>query len=187
MQSFIHKDVIDKKICKDIIKYFNKNKKSVTKGKSLNISSNGFIINPLIKDSDDLVIAPNYLEYPFNKYQQQLQNCIDNYTSVFTELRDNVSSSKITESINIQKYNPGGGFKKLHCERSGIKVASRFLAFMTYLNTAKNGGTYFKYQNYKTDAITGDTYIWPAEWTHMHVGIVTSETKYIITGWLNFI
>jgi len=61
------------------------------------------------------------------------------------------------------------------------------LVFMTYLNTVKNGGTYFKYQDYKTEAIEGDTYVWPTEWTHMHSGIVTNETKYIITGWFNLV
>ena len=58
---------------------------------------------------------------------------------------------------------------------------------MTYLNTVQNGGTYFKYQNQTTEAVEGDTYIWPTEWTHMHSGIVTNETKYIITGWFNLL
>ena len=33
----------------------------------------------------------------------------------------------------------------------------------------------------------GLTLIWPADWTHVHRGIVSaSEEKYIITGWFSF-
>ena len=32
----------------------------------------------------------------------------------------------------------------------------------------------------------GLTLIWPSEWTHLHKGSITNETKYIITGWLHF-
>ena len=33
----------------------------------------------------------------------------------------------------------------------------------------------------------GKTLIWPAEWTHAHMGdVLKSGTKYIITGWMHF-
>ena len=58
---------------------------------------------------------------------------------------------------------------------------------MTYLNNVKNGGTYFKYQNLKTKAKKGLTLIWPTDFTHVHQGIISKETKYIVTGWYGFI
>ena len=181
MTSFIHKDVVDPKICKDIIKFFEKNKKLSTKG----VVYNGKFTES-IKNSYDLSIPSNHLKYPFDEYQKQLQSCLENYKSIYLELTYNVGKYTIVEPLNIQKYKSGEGFKKSHCERPNIKVANRFLVYMTYLNTVKNGGTYFKYQNYKTDAVSGDTYIWPAEWTHMHSGIGANETKYIITGWYSY-
>ena len=34
----------------------------------------------------------------------------------------------------------------------------------------------------------GLTLIWPADWTHLHRGVVSpSEEKYIITGWFDFL
>lgn len=179
--TFIHKDVVDKKLCKDIVKYFEDNK-----DKS-HISVIGNKVDTSIKDSMDLVISANLMEYPFNEYHQQLQRCLQNYANTYTELNNFLGPYKVIENINIQKYNPGGGFKISHCERPHYDVSTRILVFMTYLNTVKNGGTYFKYQDYKTEAIEGDTYLWPTEWTHMHSGIVTNETKYIITGWFNLV
>ena len=59
---------------------------------------------------------------------------------------------------------------------------------MTYLNDVEDGGTTdFDYYNLKVKPECGKTLIWPAEWTHMHSGIVANETKYIITGWFNLV
>jgi hypothetical protein len=184
MRTFIHKDVIDPKICKEIIKFFEKNKKTAVKGKS--DLSRSDCVNVDCKDSKDISIEPNLNIPPFNKYFKQQQLCLNNYMSIYQELNFNLAPFKICENVNIQKYEGLGGFKKSHCERSNYQSSNRLLVFMTYLNNAKNGGTYFKYQDYKTEAIQGDTYIWPSEWTHMHSGIVTKEVKYIITGWYNF-
>ena len=36
--------------------------------------------------------------------------------------------------------------------------------------------------------ITGNTLIWPAEFTHPHVGQISEEhTKYIVTGWFIYV
>ena len=44
----------------------------------------------------------------------------------------------ITE-FNIQKYNPGGHFKKWHWERETLAHAHRIFAWMTYLNDVEEG------------------------------------------------
>ena len=68
-----------------------------------------------------------------------------------------------------------------------IASSSRLFAWMTYLNTVKDGGeTEFHYFDVKVKPIKGLTIIWPSEWTHLHKGSVTNETKYIITGWIHF-
>ena len=58
---------------------------------------------------------------------------------------------------------------------------------MTYLNNLDDGGTHFKYYNYTTKAIKGKTLIWPAAFTHTHVGQISyTKEKTIVTGWMGF-
>ena len=96
----------------------------------------------------------------------------------------------ITEAINIQYYQPGGGYTAWHTERTSNRVPSvnRHLVFMTYLNDVHDeGGTEFLYQKITVRPTKGLSLIWPTDWTHTHRGIVSpTEDKYIITGWFNF-
>ena len=58
---------------------------------------------------------------------------------------------------------------------------------MTYLNDVPDGGTKFPSQSFIAPAEKGLTLIWPAEWTHAHVGQISpTNEKYIITGWYSF-
>ncbi len=100
---------------------------------------------------------------------------------------DGISSWKICNGYNIQKYNPGDSYNKLHCENmmTDVKHMYRNLVWMVYLNTVTDGGgTYFHNYDRTTDAVEGRCVIWPAYWTHFHKGIVSNtQTKYIATGW----
>jgi uncharacterized membrane protein len=64
----------------------------------------------------------------------------------------------------------------------------RIFAWMTYLNDVNQGGeTCFEHFDLKVKPITGQTLIWPAEWTHAHKGeVLLKGNKYIITGWMHF-
>jgi hypothetical protein len=44
-------------------------------------------------------------------------------------------------SFNIQRYQPGGHFLKLHSERTTLATSHRVLAWMTYLNDVEDGGS----------------------------------------------
>ena len=61
----------------------------------------------------------------------------------------------------------------------------RVVAWITYLNTVKEGGgTHFLYQDYTVQPIKGKTVLFPAGYTHRHKGVTApKETKYIVTGW----
>ena len=52
-----------------------------------------------------------------------------------------------------------------------------------------NGGeTWFRYYDHTISPNEGSLTFWPAGWTHMHKGLVSSDNeKYIITGWFNFL
>ena len=91
-------------------------------------------------------------------------------------------------SFNLQRYQSGQHFQKIHSERTSLNTLHRVLAWMTYLNDVDEGGsTYFSHYDIEVQPRKGLTLIWPAEWTHAHKGNVVNEgSKYIITGWMNF-
>lgn len=144
------------------------------------------------KDSFDLNLdsIPQDLvnEYDIPAYFTELQRCCDRYMEQHPRLMM-VGLFRITESPNIQHYRPGGGFKMPHFERSGYDSTTRMLVWMTYLNDVTDGGgTHFEYQNHTFEAKKGRTLIWPTDFTHTHVGVVSpTQHKYIITGWFNFV
>jgi hypothetical protein len=180
---FIKGFFIDKKICKDLIKYFEENKDLQRKGKVKYKISN-------VKKSTDISIPVEHYEKPvIKKYFMSLNNCIEEYKKIFPYCSINTFQWRINEHINIQKYNPKEGFFKWHSERIGMSDLDnkRHLVFMTYLNSLENGGTEFFHQKLKLEAEQGLTVIWPADWTYTHRGVISSmNTKYIATGWFSF-
>tara|TARA_R110000787_G_scaffold69274_1_gene154312 strand:- start:57 stop:692 length:636 start_codon:yes stop_codon:yes gene_type:complete len=165
-------------ICDDILKFMDVNKNKFTQGLSLEGDDKNH------KDSMDLYMPPQYKEYPFDGYRYYLQKCLEEYMKRYPEVDHNFKFD-IYESYNLQKYPPGGGFKRWHFENSmGPETYQRVLVFMTYLNDVPDGGTAFKFQNLNTKAEKGLTLIWPTIWTHTHKGIIsTTSEKQIVTGW----
>ena len=140
-----------------------------------------------IKDSQDIVIHRNSEEYPFNLYKLEIQKCLDQYLSIYPEIVRLLAPFSLQENYMIQRYEPNAGYRLLHCERSLPMSSNRVFVFMTYLNTVKNAGTEFPFQNQITECDMGRTVIWPGEWTHPHKGVINKDkVKYIITGWLGF-
>ena len=179
--SFIGGWIIDRKVCEDLIKFFEKNKKRQIKG--MIGGARPTQINHKIKKSIDMSI--HGFDSIFDAYNEELQKCLNKYSERYPEVAKEYASFNSTiEKYNIQKYKPGDGFYEWHCERNTGWFGKRCLVFMTYLNDVTEGGTEFKYQKLKTDAKCGLTLIWPTDFTHMHRGVISkNETKYIITGW----
>ena len=181
-ENFIGGWSIDKKICEDIIIFYENNLSDVRDGES------GRRVEPEVKLSQDLTIKPKDMtdkKYKvFVDYMNLLKDCYTDYIKQYPHLK-RVFSKVECSAFNVQKYYEGGHFKKFHMERSDITVANRVFAWMTYLNDVEDGGTtdYLFYDlSIKPEA--GKTLIWPGEWTHAHRGgIVNKGVKYIITGW----
>ena len=144
------------------------------------------------KDSFDIRLGdiplPLHEEYGVDSYVKELQRCVQLYMQEYPVLRK-VAPFRVTESPGIQHYRPGGGFKLEHFERLDLSTSSRMLVWMTYLNDVTDGGgTRFVFQDKTFEARRGRTLIWPTDFTHTHVGVVSpSQHKYIITGWFNFV
>ena len=178
MKHFIGAYKINEKICDQIVNYYKNNK---------DLQQSGNIENK--KKSTEILIKPKQIQkLDWGKnYYKSLNNCLNKYFETY-EHANQVQPFDVTDNFKIQYYKPGEGFKAYHKENNGnSNTFKRHLVFMTYLNTVKNAGTDFLYQELKCEAIKGITLIWPAAWTHTHRGIVSNnQEKFIITGWVNF-
>ena len=133
-------------------------------------------------NADDTSIEINDLIF------KSLTRCIQDYKKQHPQI-DQLASWRYCQEYNLQKYNPGQAYHSIHCENMNPKSSLRILAWMFYLNTVTDGGgTYFDNYDLTMNAVQGRCVIWPAYWTHFHRGIVSkTETKYIVTGWMNYI
>jgi prolyl 4-hydroxylase len=143
------------------------------------------------KHSLDIYVRPKDLKAPgfevFADYMGLLHDCFRDYTDQWSFLKTFLESVHIG-GFNVQKYETGGHFSKLHAERTGLDGLHRVLVWMTYLNDVAAGGeTEFPHFGLRVSPVKGRTLIWPAEWTHAHRGcVVESGEKYIVTGWMHF-
>jgi hypothetical protein len=88
----------------------------------------------------------------------------------------------------FQFYKPGEAFYADHFDALGVETQNRVVAFITYLNTIKDGGgTSFIFQDTTVKAEKCKTILFPAGYTHRHKGEVSeTESKLIITGWFRW-
>ena len=172
-------------VCDRLVDYFESHQGRHKKG------AVGGGINPDFKKSTDISISPNELDLPgnevFKDYFQSLFDCHRDYLAQWPFLAEIAENLEIGR-FNLQRYQSGEHFQKLHTERFNLGTMHRVLAWMTYLNDVDDGGaTCFRHYGIEVQPRKGLTLIWPAEWTHAHQGrVLNSGVKYIITGWLNF-
>ncbi len=117
-----------------------------------------------------------------------LNIAIEEYSQQYPEMSA-LSMYDKSQYFKLQRYFPSGGYFVYHCENDNPSVSDRVLAWMIYLNDVTDGGyTEFPNQKKKYKPRTGDVLVWPAYFTHTHRGITSkSQTKYIATGWVNFL
>jgi len=182
MPQFIEEYNIPESTCDKMIQLFEDNPDKHSPGKI----GKDRDIKKHVKDSTDFSFYFNFPDKRVAEYLFELASCVKQYTTKYIYADKIQSSWSIQEELTIQKYTPGGGFKKWHCERAGPR-SNRHLVFMTYLNTLKKGGTEFFYQEKEYNAVKGLTLIWPTDWPFTHKGVISdTETKYIITGYLSY-
>ncbi len=174
-------------VCDELIAYFELNKRKQKQG----VTGKG--IDLKAKNSLDVPILPKELLIPENKclenYFTALFECYADYTAQWPFLKTFAKELHIG-GFNIQRYEEGQHFQKVHTERSSISTLHRLFVFMTYLNDVApedGGSTVFTHYGLEFQPQKGHTLIWPAEWTHAHRGsVLAGNSKYIITGWMHF-
>ncbi len=92
--------------------------------------------------------------------------------------------------FNIQRYGPGEGFKRWHCDWTisdeVTEPVHRVLAWILYCNDLDSAGTEFYWQEHYESAERGKLVLFPAGPSHIHRGRVNKKgTKTIATGWIN--
>ena len=174
-------------LCDEIINHFESNPTRHSESNTTGAHA------PDAKDSVDLSIAPNELHlrenHVFEKYFQELFACYEDYKTQWPFISE-LSKELHIGKFNIQRYQQGQHFQRVHAERGSIDTLHRLFAWMTYLNdvSAEDGGaTVFTHYDLSVQPQKGLTLIWPAEWTHAHKGsVLNTNSKYIITGWMHF-
>lgn len=178
MENFIHTFQVDPKVCDQLIEYHQQAGEEYRhEGRS---GQDGSIIKD-VKESVDVSFFNSSNHPAVRNYFNELQKGFNEYTDKFNLQHMNL----ITEYCHlIQYYPPGGGYKVWHWERDNGNY-DRQLVYMTYLNDVTDGGgTEWYHQDYQSEAKKGLSLIWPADFTHVHKGIVSpTQEKYIVTGW----
>ena len=184
----IYDNALTPEECRSMIDYFE------SSDEYWSLKQDGMMLGDNIikewKDSQDRTMSFfNNGYFQDNLVNQTILKSINFYIEKYKEENPEVnmlSSWALRNGYNLQKYKPGGGYHKLHCENYNTgDHHSNVLVWMFYLNTVKEGGgTYFSNYDLTINAVEGRLVIWPPYWTHMHKGVVskTSE-KYIATGW----
>ena len=183
MNNFIGEYDISLPLCDDLVTFFNDAK---AKGQTnIGLVGNG-VFKKHVKSCEQLAIDNANNVYPFNEFMDELQYCLNEYVKEYPDV-GNYYPFSAGENYNMQYYKPNDGYYEWHSEALIPEHSKRVLVWMTYLNDVNDGGTEFKYYNYKTKAIKGKTLIWPSGFTHTHRGQISeTQEKYIITGWFSF-
>ena len=178
---FIYGEIISHDTCDRIIDWFD-NCDRVVEGRC----GDQAVIRPEVKESSDvsMLLNPDLHE----EYWSKLGTVCDNYLINYPLADAQQQQWRDLQGPNVQKYEPGQGFKIYHYENNGTAGAiNRHLVYMTYLNDVPDGGTHFLFQDFECPAIKGLTIIWPAPWMYTHKSIIShTSTKYIVTGWYEY-
>lgn len=168
----VYQDALTSADCKEVIKRFDDNEGRLAPS-----------------------FEPLYYQLPLNMMEdnvlsEPVKQRITQYAQKHNFLIHTPVQWAIDKDANLQHYKPGMAYNGEHMETGYDEVSSRrMLAWMIYLNTVKDGGgTRWLQQKVYANATEGMMIVWPAGWTHSHMGIVSNtEHKYIVTGWCSFI
>ncbi len=179
----IYDNALEDYQCDQIIDEFEKNKERQREGFVGNKE-----IKPESKLSTDITYNINDVSITSEILSQSLSLNIESYKKENPAIDNVLSKWSCHPFYNVQRYKPGEGYFKQHCEADSPKNAKRVLVWMFYLNSLYEGGTLFPLYNTGVNAVQGRLVIWPAYWTHLHKGQINyTTTKYIATGWYKFV
>jgi hypothetical protein len=185
----VYQDAYSQQFCDEAITYFE-NMKTAGLCQSRGVDENA---DKLQKD-DEFVFASaeeaialessRFLSHQFSKVFWEV--CYKQYSQKYSILQG--MAKHFSYAQKIQKTEVGGGYHVWHTESPNRSMSHRILVWTVYLNDVEEGGeTEFLYQHMRVKAKAGTCMIFPAAFTHVHRGNPPiSNSKYIITGWVEF-
>ena len=124
---------------------------------------------------------------PFNLFARRFwEYSYPAYAKKFSIL--NTDAAHTIRLMKVQETQIGGGYHVWHHEDDRPEHMRRLLTFILYLNDVEEGGeTEFLYYPKRVKPKAGRLLLWPAGFTHTHRGNPPiSNTKYILTGWVEY-
>ena len=182
----IYPNILSEEQCQTCIQYFENHPVKYEGAFSLDGKD---VVDKKLKDSTD--VSCNFLDYNdmTNIVLDGLEKSVGFYRGEYPDI-DKVCQWQPCKNFNIQKYLPNQGYHDPHCEMDGLgENVARVMAWMVYLNTVTDGGQ-TRFPTWGIDVLprAGTFVIWPAYFTHIHHGITSkTQTKYIATGWQEFV
>lgn len=184
----IYENAIPDRVCDDLISFFEK------------CDELGFTMSRQQREgasklhkNDDVVFASDDVTLELSRYKPFAEfvdifwaNVHPRYIDEYAVLGD-IGAYKIFEH-KLQRTKVGGGYHSWHCEHGNKATSTRLIAYTCYLNDVEEGGeTEFLYYPKRVRPKKGTVLLFPAGFTHTHRGNPPlSNTKYIVTGWLEF-
>jgi hypothetical protein len=182
----IYENAFDNHFCDSLINYFNNlpsdvilNRQTENNMPKLQVDD-CFIFGNLPEHSENIASAINTFNKDFwEKYYIEYANKF----AVLQRIKRHNSYE-----FKVQKIKVGCGYHMWHFETEAKEVSNRIFTWMIYLNDVEEGGeTEFLYQHMRVKPKKGTLVIFPAGYTHTHRGNPPlSNTKYIVTGWVEY-
>lgn len=143
--------------------------------------------SPINKDDTTVACFSTKIPYIESIFHAAFWEAYRIYADKYAVLTSGSETHTIYEN-RFQKTEVGQGYHIWHYESASRGSAPRLLAYTLYLNDVEEGGeTEFLYYPRRVAAKQGRLCIFPTAFSHTHRGNPPlSNTKYIITGWVEF-
>jgi len=179
----IYENAFSSEYCKKIIDLFEDADKA---GLTASRQTDNPDISTIEKEDSQLHTEYSlYQSYLLNHFTEVFwKSLYPEYVKTYGVLK--LAGSHSCYSFKVQRTNIGQGYHVWHFESSHRVMANRLFAWTLYLNDVEEGGeTEFLYYPKRVKPKTGTLVLWPAGFTHTHRGNPPiSNTKYIVTGWI---
>jgi hypothetical protein len=188
----VYKNAFNKEYCESVIANFDslteqgftKNRQEMNHGNKTEKDDSALWTGDFFNSECSIGGLKEEIGFQFNSVFWDV--CYPMYANEYSVLKE--SGNHHSYGNKVQRTDIGQGYHVWHYESSDRESSTRLLAYILYLNDVEEGGeTEFLYGMKRYKPEQGTLIIFPAAFTHTHRGNPPlSNSKYIITGWVEF-